>query len=116
MHIEIVNVYIDNIDKSGDVVWQCRNILHSLPGDKTSDLMGWTYENINKGTITQHSFNIQWEGNRVIWSSSRYINDEVVSELLDIAGSITTIKGWLNNSDKGVELISYELYQTEDSN
>jgi len=112
MHIEIVKVYIDNIDKNSDVIWQCKKILHSLPGDKMSDLMGWTYDSINKGTVSNHSFNIQWEGNRVIWSSSRYINDEVVPELLAIAGSITTIKGWLNNSEKGVELISYSLSKT----
>ena len=115
MYIESWKVYLDNIDKTGDVRQQCKTVLKSL-STKTDEFENWTYENINKGTITPHSSNIEWEGDRVLYSSSRYITEEVISELVAMCGNTTEVKKWLNNSDKGVELISYELYQTEDSN
>lgn len=111
MYTEVVKVYIDNIDISGDVKWQCRLVLHGLSG-KSEEFIAWTDRNIDNGNITPHSFNIEWEGDRVIWSSSRFIDDEVVSELMALAGSTTTIKEWLNNPEKGVELINYSLTKT----
>ena len=40
---------------------------------------------------------------------SRYINDNVINEFMNIAGSIEEIESMLNNPDKGVKLINYNL-------
>lgn len=112
MYTEKFKVYISNIDKEVDVAKQCKTVLQSLSG-KYEEFYKWTIENIKKGNVTPHSFNIVWEGDKVVYNSSRFISDDIVSELVAMAGNTVEVKKWLNNPDKGVELIDYSLTKEE---